>query len=107
MKLKIAYEAARRQVSILELFIDSILDRLSRLNEDESFFEDIKHSEQLEEEQYENAKLNPLVVVDKLYRARELSENCDNKVIMDHARLRALMARLRYQRERFEKFLML
>jgi hypothetical protein len=49
VKLKIAYEAARRQVSILELFIDSILDRLSKLNEDESFYEDIKQSEHLEE----------------------------------------------------------
>ena len=38
VKLKIAYEAARKQISILELFIGSILEQLSRKHENESFF---------------------------------------------------------------------
>ena len=45
-------------------------------------------------------------MVDKFLRIKEESYIDRDKVIVDHARLRALMARLRYQRERFEKYLM-
>jgi hypothetical protein len=50
--------------------------------------------------------MNPLVIVDQFYRAAEENAHAANKhIVKDHARLRAMLARLKYQRERFEKFL--
>lgn len=107
LKLKISYEAAKRHISVLELFINAIVSILS------GKVADLRDTERGEGEDIVQipalkAILFPLVIVDKLYQVAKEGSLRQNPAVTDLARLSGgIQARLRYQREKFERYLMI
>ncbi|TNV85504.1 hypothetical protein FGO68_gene12728 [Halteria grandinella] len=108
IKLKISFEAARRQISILELFLDTILLTYKNLYMGKKRRALKRHEEYLTEKMRENNFLTPLSLIDKFLKSQTHKNEANHKtplITKNLFNLKAVQARVRYQRIKYEKFL--
>lgn len=104
IKLKISFMAAREGISILELFVQSIIKTywMHYVSEDLSLLRSFDEKE-LQEQQ--NLKMSPLMIINCIYNLNRGSADKSTNVVKKLARIKGLEAKLVYQRMKFQMFL--
>lgn len=92
IKLKIAFEAARRHISILELFLEAIITSFKQLHTQSTKRRVLKrHEDYLSEEMRSNMKITPIALIDKFMRSKGTEHQNGKK---DLFTIKAVLARV-------------
>lgn len=104
IKLKISYMAAREGISILELFLNSIIKTfwIRKISEDLSLLKTFDEPELMQEH---NLKVTPLMIINCIYNMNRCKADHSATVVKRFAVLKGLQAKLVYQRMKFQMFL--